>query len=205
MLLISIALSACNSIKNMTTKEKTLTNSHGIGTPFRVLQTDNIDDSLFLRKKSIDINIKNIASDKDWQHFIQRLKLTLAVESGVGIAAPQVGVGKNLFLFTRIDRPDKAIQVAINPRIVNHSDETICFEGDGCLSVPDLSGSTKRYAWIDVEYYNEKGELIKERLSGQSRGSDFTGVIFQHEFDHLQGILFIDRLFDGASSLQRSK
>ena len=83
--------------------------------------------------------------------------------------------------------------------------ETICFEGDGCLSVPDLSGSTKRYAWIDVEYYNEKGELIKERLSGQSRGSDFTGVIFQHEFDHLQGILFIDRLFDGASSLQRSR
>jgi peptide deformylase len=189
----------------MTTKEKTLTNSHGIDTPFKVLQTDNIDDSLFLRKKSIDIDIKGIASNKDWQHFIQRLALTLVKESGVGIAASQVGIGRNLFLFTRIDRPEKAVQIAINPHIVNHSDEIICFKGDGCLSVPDLSGSTKRYAWIDVEYYNEKGEFIKERLSGQSRDSDFTGVIFQHEFDHLQGILFTDRLFDGAESLQRGR
>ncbi|MBK5720468.1 peptide deformylase [Dysgonomonas sp. Marseille-P4677] len=179
----------------MTEKEKTLTNNSGIETPFRVLQTTNKEDSIFLRRKSSDINNPSkISKDKDWQHFIQRLKLTLAIESGVGIAAPQVGIGRNLFLFMRIDKPDKSVVVAINPRIVNHSDEIICFEGDGCLSIPDLSGITKRYAWIDVEYYNENGELIKERLSGQSRGGDFTGIIFQHEFDHLQGTLFIDRL-----------
>lgn len=51
-----------------------------------------------------------------------------------------------------------------------------------------------RYPWIDVEYYNEKGELKQERLSGYSRETDFTGIIFQHEFDHLQGVLFIDKL-----------
>lgn len=191
-----ICLSACNSIKNMTVKEQKIVNASDVNTPFRVLVTDNIDDSLFLRKKSINIDIKNIAEDAHWQLFIQRLKLTMATEFGVGIAAPQVGVGRNLFLFTRIDKPGLPVTVAINPKIVNHSQETICFEGDGCLSIPNTSGTSRRYAWIDVEYYNEKGEFIKERLSGSSRKGDFTGIVFQHEFDHLQGILFTDKLCD---------
>lgn len=189
-----ICLSACNSIEKMTIKEQEIISASDVNTQFKVLQTDNVNDSLFLRKKSINIDIKNIAENKHWQLFIQRLKLTMSTEFGVGIAAPQVGVGRNLFLFTRIDKPGMPIAVAVNPRIVNHSQETICFEGDGCLSVPNISGTSRRYAWIDVEYYNEKGELIKERLSGSSRKGDFTGIIFQHEYDHLQGILFTDRL-----------
>lgn len=180
----------------MTVKEQEIVNASDVNTPFRVLQTDNIDDSLFLRKKSININIKNIAKDAQWQLFIQRLKLTMATEFGVGIAAPQVGVGRNLFLFTRIDKPGLPVVVAINPKIVNHSQETICFEGDGCLSIPNTSGTSRRYAWVEVEYYNENGEFIKERLSGSSRKGDFTGIVFQHEFDHLQGVLFIDKLCD---------
>ncbi len=195
-LILMIGLSACNPTKNMTVKEQEIVNASDVNTPFRVLQTDNIDDSLFLRKKSINIDIKNIAENTHWQLFIQRLKLTMALEFGVGIAAPQVGIGRNLFLFSRIDKPDRPVSVAINPKIVAHSQETICFEGDGCLSVPNISGTSRRYAWIDVEYYNEKGEFVKERLSGSSRKGDFTGIIFQHEFDHLQGVLFTDKLCD---------
>jgi peptide deformylase len=180
----------------MTVKEQEIINASDVNTPFRVLQTGNIGDSLFLRKKSINIDIKNIAKDKDWQLFIERLKLTMVTAFGVGIAAPQAGVGRNLFLFTRIDKPGMPVAVAINPKIVNHSQEIICFEGDGCLSIPNTSGTSRRYAWIDVEYYNEKGEFIKERLSGSSRKGDFTGIIFQHEFDHLQGVLFTDKLCD---------
>lgn len=194
LLVITISLSACNTTKIMTVKEQKITTESGVDVPFRVLQTDNIDDSLFLRKKSSDINIKNIALNKDWQHFIERLKLTMAVESGVGIAAPQVGVGRNLFLFTRIDKPGMPVQVAINPKIVSHSQEMVDFEGDGCLSIPNIAGTSRRYAWVEVEYYNEKGEQIKEKLSGSSRRGDFTGIVFQHEFDHLQGVLFIDKL-----------
>lgn len=165
--------------------------------PFRVLKTDNTEDSLFLRQKSAEISsVQNIAKNRLLQMLIHRLKLTMTEENGVGIAAPQVGVGRNMFIFLRLDKADYPMEVAINPKIVDHSQETICFEGDGCLSVPDQSGTTLRYAWIEVEYYNEKGELIKERLHGGERGSDFTGVIFQHEYDHLQGILFYDRLCD---------
>ncbi len=164
-------------------------------TPFRVLKTDNTEDSIFLRKKSVAIpNPHNIATNQQLQLLIHRLKLTMVEENGVGIAAPQVGIGRNLFIFMRLDKPDYPMVAAINPKIVNHSDETICFEGDGCLSVPNQSGTTRRYAWIEVEYYNEKGILVKERLEGGSRKSDFTGVVFQHEYDHLQGILFYDRL-----------
>lgn len=178
----------------MTKEEITLINDGTVDTPYRVLLTTDKEDSLFLRQKSSDIKTEDITTNKDLQLFIERLKLTLAEESGVGIASPQVGLARNLFLFMRLDKPGIPVEVAINPRIVGHPDEVICFENDGCLSIPDLSGNTKRYAWIDVEYYNENGELVKERLSGYSREGDFTGVIFQHEYDHLQGILFIDRL-----------
>ena len=190
-------LLACNSLKKMTKQEYSIINNGGENTDvaFMVLQTTNEEDSLFLRKKSTDISdIQEISKHKDWQYFLDRLKYTMAVESGVGIAAPQVGIARNIFLFTRIDKPTKDVQVAINPKIVNHSEETVCFEGDGCLSIPGQSGTSKRYKWIDVEYYTENGELIKERLHSGARTEDFTGVIFQHEFDHLQGILYIDKL-----------
>ncbi|MFV0418174.1 MAG: peptide deformylase [Dysgonomonas sp.] len=195
--MVLISLFACNSTKKMTDKERDLILGGDVDVPLRVLQTDAKEDSLFLRKKSIDIeNVENIAKSEKWQHFIERLKLTMAVESGVGIAAVQVGIHRNLFLFMRLDKPGRPVEVVINPRIVNHPEEFFCFKNDGCLSVPDMSGDTKRYAWVEVEYHNEKGELIKERLLGASREGDFTGVIFQHEYDHLQGVLYIDKLYE---------
>ncbi len=188
---------SCNrETNNMTEKEIKQINSESASVPFYVLQTTDEADSLFLRTKCVDLDIQNIAKNEDLQLLIARMKATLMDEEGVGLAAPQVGIGRNLFLFMRIDKPDFPVQVAINPKIVNTPDEMICFEGDGCLSIPDVSGDTFRYPWIDVEYYDEKGELHKERLSGYSRDDDFTGIVFQHEFDHLQGVLFIDKFCD---------
>jgi peptide deformylase len=183
---------SCKSQLDMTKEEINLITSGAPDQPFRVLQTTNLKDSLFLREKCK--NIRFDAADKTLQRLIERLKATLAVESGVGIAAPQVNIGRNIFLFMRIDRPGQPIEVAINPRIVSRPDETICFERDGCLSIPNTSGNSIRYPWVEVEYTNEKGELIRERLEGYSRKRNYTGIIFQHEYDHLQGILFIDKL-----------
>ncbi len=175
-----------------TDKEKELINSGTSQTPFYVLEVTTEEDSLFLRQKSSDIT--PVTNNKELQLLIERLKLTMEVESGVGIAAPQVGIAKNVFIFTRLDMPEAPIVAAVNPRIVKYPDNTVCFENDGCLSIPDMSGNTVRYPWIEVEYINEQGELIRERLEGYSRAGNFTGVIFQHEYDHLQGILYIDRL-----------
>lgn len=195
LILVLIGIYSCNKQPtSMTAAEIELINSAPADTAFYVLQTTSEEETSFLRLKSQDVNLDDAANNKDLQLLIERMKVTLAEEQGVGLAAPQIGISRNLFLFMRIDKPEYPVEVVINPKIVNHPDETVCFEGDGCLSIPDRSGTSMRYPWIDVEYYNEKGELKQERLSGYSRETDFTGIIFQHEFDHLQGVLFIDKL-----------
>lgn len=191
-LLIGLSLFSIKSMAQFTQNEKILINSGTTETPFRVLKVTDQQDSIFLRQKCSDI--EDISDSLDVQILIDRLKTTMAVESGVGIAAPQVGIGRNIFLFTRIDKANYPVIVAINPKIVNYPEETICFERDGCLSIPGISGNSIRYPWVDVEYTDENGNLVQERLEGYSRESDFTGIIFQHEFDHLQGILFTDKL-----------
>jgi peptide deformylase len=160
--------------------------------PARILLISNKQDSLFLRKTNLEV--KNIKKNKHLPALIEKMKLTLEASQGVGIAATQIGVNKKVFLFKRIAQEGHPVQVAINPRIVSHAPQTVCFERDGCLSIPGWFGTSQRYPWVEVEYYNEKGEKITEKLSGTSRLTDFTGVIFQHEYDHTQGVLFIDKL-----------
>lgn len=190
--LIGFTLFSSRSMAQFTQYEKDLINGGTSETPFRVLKITDQQDSTFLRQKCSAI--EDTDNVDDLKLLIDRLKATMASESGVGIAAPQVGIARNVFLFTRIDQPNYPVTVAINPKIVKHPEETICFERDGCLSIPDISGNSIRYPWVEVEYTDENGTLVKERLEGYSRTGNFTAIIFQHEFDHLQGILFIDKL-----------
>ena len=190
--LLAIALlSSCNSKHNFSKHEKKLIYRGTENTPFVVLQITNPEDSVLLRSLCNDIDITN----RDLEIFINRLKATLISEHGVGIAAPQVGILKNIFLFIRSESPE-TIVVAINPKIVNWPDETICFARDGCLSIPGVAGNSIRYPWIEVEYHNEEGILIREKLEGHSRETGFTAIVFQHEYDHLQGAFFTDKLCD---------
>lgn len=175
-----------------TDKEKEIINAGAADMPLRVLLITDSEDSVILRQPCEDITPD--AGNEDLKLLIERLKITMEVESGVGIAAPQVGISKNIFLFTRTNEPDFPVVAAINPKIVKHPDTTVCFESDGCLSIPGVSGNSTRYAWVEVEYTNEDGDIVSERLEGYSRAGDFTAVVFQHEYDHLQGILFIDKL-----------
>jgi peptide deformylase len=183
-----------NANSKMTNAERNLIGKGNANEPMRVLTIDNEPDSLLLRSKCKDVDLAN--DSLELHLFIERLKATMQQAKGVGIAAPQVGLLRNVFLFVRMDKEHNPVQVAINPRIEAYSEETFCFERDGCLSIPGISGNSIRYKWIDVVYRDETGKYIRERLSGTSRQSDFTGIIFQHEFDHLQGVLFIDKLCD---------
>ena len=183
---------SCKVAQPFTGANQSLILSGTAETPFRVLQVTDKCDSILLRNSCS--KLKKFASDPTFHLLIARLKTTLEAENGVGIAAPQVGISKTLFLFMRLDLPDKPVQVVVNPKIIHHSDTTVCFERDGCLSVSGRSGNSIRYPWIEVEYWNEKGEKIQERLEGYSRKDTFTAVIFQHEYDHTQGVLFTDKL-----------
>ncbi|MDR3134092.1 MAG: peptide deformylase [Prevotellaceae bacterium] len=173
-------------------EELLLINQGTAQTPFRVLQITDPQDAVRLRTPCG--NVENFAGDSTLALLIARLKTTLIAENGVGIAASQVGVLKNIFLFMRLDLPGAPVTVAINPEIINRPDTTVCFDRDGCLSIPGISGNSVRYPWVEVEYSNEQGECFRERLEGYSRQGVFTAVIFQHEYDHTRGILFIDKL-----------
>jgi len=107
---------------------------------------------------------------------------------GVGIAAPQVGILKNMICVQRFDKESFPFEIYCNPVITKYSvKKRPCPEG--CLSIPKLSATTYDRAYtVLIEYDTLKGEHKIESVS------DFTSVIFQHEIDHLNGILFIDHL-----------
>lgn len=185
-------LYSCNTLQQMTNSEIKHIESANALTPFSVLLTTNEQDMKILRRPCKDINFGK--DRENVEKLISRMKATMFAESGVGIAAPQIGISRNIFLFVRVDQSNAPVEVAINPKIVNRADETICFERDGCLSIPDISANSIRYPWVEVEYLNEIGEKVREKLVGYSRQDNFVAVIFQHEFDHLQGVLFTDKL-----------
>ena len=117
---------------------------------------------------------------------------------GVGLAAPQIGHSLRLAVIdiTPADQP-KNLQVLINPEIVNAEGE--CTWEEGCLSVPDCSEEVKRKKKITVRYQNLEGETL------EMIGEDLLAIALQHEIDHLDGILFIDRLSRLKRNLLKKK
>ena len=186
-------LGSCNSNDPLyfNEQEKELINSGDENQAMRVLLTTDYNDSIFLRQKSKDI--KPNLKDSNLLKLIKRMRVSLSENHGVGIAAPQVGVARNIFLLCRLDKPGSPVEAIINPQIISYSSDTTNFYGDGCLSIPDMWGVSERYKSLRVKYYNEQGLEIEEEINGYLP-NDFTAIIFQHEFDHLQGTLFIDRI-----------
>ncbi|MEG3436574.1 peptide deformylase [Pannus brasiliensis CCIBt3594] len=136
-------------------------------------------------------------ADRSLQSLIDSLIETARASNGVGIAAPQVS--ESLRLFIVASRPNPRYPNAptmeptamINPRILSTSGEIV--KGwEGCLSVPGLRGFVPRHRSIEVEYLDRSGNVIRARFD------DFIARIFQHESDHLDGILFLDRLESDA-------
>lgn len=135
-----------------------------------------------LRKVSASVPPERIATP-DSQKLIADLKATMKLEDGIGIAAPQVGVHDRIII---VDLEDVGPTAFYNPEIVQRSFKMIDSE-EGCLSVPGQSGIVKRHRSVTVEAIDEQGEEIEIQASG------LMATVFQHEIDHLDGILFIDR------------
>ena len=131
--------------------------------------------------------------DPGVQNFIDDLIATGINANGVGIAAPQVNIPKRIFIMSsspNIRYPNAPVMeptAVINPEIISYSDETV--KGwEGCLNIPGLRGLVPRHKAIRVKYVSRDGKNEETELS------DFIARIFQHEYDHLNGVLFIDRL-----------
>ncbi|USA55202.1 peptide deformylase [Acinetobacter sp. C32I] len=118
---------------------------------------------------------------------------TMLERNGVGIAAPQVYISKRLIIVASRpnprypDAPEMDAVVMVNPEILAFSQES-CLGEEGCLSVPDERGQVERAQAIKVRYHTLQGEVIETAFEG------FPARIVQHEVDHLDGILFVERL-----------
>ena len=161
----------------------------------RVLTIDNRKDSLILRTPSTDIAPDAIATP-EYKALEQKLLATVTSpeQDGVGIAAPQVGLLRRIVAVQRFDKEGEPFEVYPNIRIVATRGEQVPGR-EGCLSVPGRRGEVLRYQDIDISYTSpETGESVTETVQG------FTAVIFQHETDHLKGVLYTDKLFGAESA-----
>jgi len=122
---------------------------------------------------------------------IEELSIKYDLRPGMGLAAPQLGINKRFFVVVHEYEEGKFNNyVIVNPKIVSHSEELIyASTGEGCLSVErDVEGIVPRYARIRMEGFDEHGNPV------QFRAREELAIAFQHEYDHLEGILFYDRI-----------
>ncbi|MTG96980.1 MULTISPECIES: peptide deformylase [Myroides] len=165
--------------------ELNLLSQGSVSEPMRVLQsTDSIDNqSLHEKCKPVD------ARDPNLKILISRLYATVRDEEkpGVGIAAPQIGINRRVFLAQRLDKKDNPFEFFVNPEIVWYS-KVMRVGEEGCLSIPDIYEEVARSLAIQITYYDLEGQHFQEVVEG------YTAVILQHEFDHLNGVLFPERI-----------
>ena len=118
------------------------------------------------------------------RQLIEDMKETMYDADGVGLAAPQIGMLKRIVVIDISAEQDQPI-VLINPEIVEKDGEQTGWEG--CLSVPPYQGIVSRYPSVQISYLQPDGTFISERVEG------YSAIIFQHECDHLDGILYTDK------------
>lgn len=144
-----------------------------------------------LKQEAIEIDPK---SYPDLNTLIENMWDTMKNAKGVGLAAPQIGVGIKLFVidttpYTK-DEDEKFLpmkKIFINARIHEESGDSWPFE-EGCLSIPDIRADVERQQRIVIEYIDEQGKKFVEEYSG------LNARVIQHEYDHIIGVLFIDHL-----------
>lgn len=120
---------------------------------------------------------------------IEKLAKKYDLRPGMGLAAPQLGINKNFFVVCYEKKQGEFEDyILINPKIISYSEEMVyASEGEGCLSVNrDVEGIVPRHARITIEGYDMEGNYIKYRVR------EDLAIAFQHEFDHLHGVLFTD-------------
>ena len=167
------------------TTEISLIESGEKNEPLRVLLTSDEHDLMILRADNLEVNPKDIVL----KELIGRMFQTVTDENkpGVGIAAPQIGINRRVFLAQRLDKPEHPFEFFINPEIVWYS-KVLRKGEEGCLSIAEAYDTVYRSYAIQITYYDLEGKHFQEVVEG------FTAVIMQHEMDHLNGILFTDHV-----------
>lgn len=160
-----------------------------------------------LKKKAESVQ----ADTPNLTQLIEDMWETMYASQGVGLAAPQIGLSLRLFVIDaapfasddELDAEEAAVlksfkKVFINPKLISEEGALWGFT-EGCLSIPDIREEVLRKASIHIEYYDEKFQLHKEQFSG------LAARVVQHEYDHIEGILFTDHLSPLKRRLLKNK
>lgn len=169
--------------QKLTSDELSIINQGDIKTALPIYQTTDADQHKTLLTLSKEID----PVDSHTATLVTRMKESLlSTDGGVGIAAPQVGINRKVIWVERFDKEGNPLEYFINPVIVWRSElQNLGPEGD--LSIPEFRDQFYRSKVIQLEYVDLKGQKYSEIVEG------FTAVIFQHEIDHLFGILISDK------------
>ena len=190
LLLLIVLLAACGNSRKLrgpfqVWERTVITMNHGV---MYVFVTDDVRDSAELRYPCTDLSDEELQSDL-YEMLAKKMVYTVTApqHDGVGLAAPQVGIHRRIVAVQRLDKEGEPFEVYPNIRLVELLGETVRGE-EGCLSIPGRRGVVPRregvvIAWTDPETLEPRQEEIH----------GFTAVIFQHESDHLDGILYTDR------------
>jgi len=138
----------------------------------------------FLKQETVPVT--NL--DGAMQTIFENMATTMYAAPGIGLAAPQVGIGQRFIIYDIAPREEgRDLHVLVNPSIVTSEGE-ILSENEGCLSVPDFRADVKRAAQILVEGVDRDGNPLRFEADGM------LAIVIQHELDHLNGTLFIDHI-----------
>ena len=180
------ALTACTRSGWTSAESRLILDGDGL---MRVLTVDDPADSVVLRQASVMMSAEDLQAP-EYDALARRMVITVTDPSqdGVGIAGPQVGVLRRIVAVQRFDKEGEPFEVYPNIRIVAVRGEAEP-GSEGCLSVPGRRGQVLRWRDIDIEYTSlATMQDTLETVQG------FTAVIFQHECDHLDGVLYTDKL-----------
>lgn len=150
---------------------------------------------LAARADEVDVGTIN---SPEIQGEIQDMIDTMRDANGAGIAANQIGIPKRMFVIEVGDnprypyKPNVPLTIIINPSITFLSDETFV-SNEGCLSVPQMRANVDRHVEIQVDYLDQTGEAVQKTIRG------YSACTWQHEYDHLDGLLFPNRVTDMSS------
>jgi peptide deformylase len=155
--------------------------------------------SSLLRQHTLDV-----LPVENFHELVTNLFDSLNTKEGIGLAAPQIGILKKMFMIAVPLNDEKGDEVLhfkkafINPSIINKSDEKVYYN-EGCLSIPGIYEDVLRSKSINVRYFDRDFNPVEEQLDG------IVARVFQHEYDHLDGVLFIDRINPLKRKLLTSK
>lgn len=164
----------------------------------RILHIDNPEDRKILKAKAREMKLPAKGLDQ----LIEDMFETMRAANGVGLAAPQIGLSQRIVVIetpeitdTNENGEEVVVEesetfVLINPEIVKSSKELISWN-EGCLSLPGWYGDVIRPEWVTVEYTDPNGKRMRLR-----KADGWLGRIVQHEIDHLDGIMFTERMED---------